>query len=647
MRLILVLLLAAVSVSAAPYVEERLSEVIAEGDRGEFITVSIFLDRQVTDAEKARVPKWLDRDERRAEFVALYKRIAEESQGPLIEYLEELQGRGEVGYIRPHWITNTVVVEIIPSAAAGLTSRNDIAALHISEAHEGSFFDMTDYGTTSGKGRDIGWGLTKIGAPTIWETPYNFTGEDIVVAVIDMGCRYTHYDLRDHLWVNEDEIPDNGIDDDDNGYIDDTLGWDFGFPHEEGDDNDPWFWEEGGSAGHGTMTTGIVGSDGTAGNFCGVAPDALLMIIRVPAEGEGADERTWTAMEYMTDNGADVVSGSGGANYAEDPDYFSWRQATENMLDAGVVGVAAAGNEYENQDENPIPHNIMTPADVPDGIGVGGTDSDDVIAYFSSTGPVEWDLEPPYDDYPWPPGLTKPDVTGPTIGIMCPWFTGDADYFYGGSGTSAATPHVGGLCALMLEADPTLTPEEIKQYLEDYALELGPAGKDNRYGSGRIRAVETIEALNANGHPDHFSILSPGDGELVPPGDVEFTWESTTDPDGTIDSYTLRISEESNFRTYTDYEDIPGTSTTVDLGKGTYYWKVKAIDNEDGYTWCDERRFELVVTGYEDVVVYGFNAKPAGDGILVYWSADDTQLTGFNLYRTVKTEKRALTTKEE
>ncbi|UCE28087.1 MAG: T9SS type A sorting domain-containing protein, partial [Candidatus Coatesbacteria bacterium] len=137
-----------------------------------------------------------------------------------------------------------------------------------------------------------------------------------------------------------------------------------------------------------------------------------------------------------------------------------------------------------------------------------------------------------------------------------------------------------------------------------------------------------------------------GDGELVPPGDVEFTWESTTDPDGTIDSYTLRISEESNFRTYTDYEDIPGTSTTVSLNKGTYYWKVKAIDNDGGYTWCDERRFELEV-GFVDVTVYGFGAKPTGDGILVYWSADDTELAGFNLYRFVKAEKRAVSAEGE
>ena len=282
-----------------------------------------------------------------------------------------------------------MVVEITPSAAAGLTSRDDIAALHICEVHEGSSFDMTDYGTTYGKGRATGWGVTKIGAPTVWETPYNFTGEDIVVAVIDKGCRYTHYDLRDHLWVNEDEIPDNGIDDDDNGYIDDTLGWDFGFPDEEGDDNDPWFWTGDDSSYHGTMTTGIVGSDGTAGNFCGVAPDAMLMIIRAPEVWkEGAEERIWTAMEYMTDNGADVASASGGADYALGPDYFSWRQAIENMMDAGVVCVVAAGNEYEDQDEDPIPHNVITPADVPDVIAAGGTDINDVIAWFSSTGPV-------------------------------------------------------------------------------------------------------------------------------------------------------------------------------------------------------------------------------------------------------------------
>ncbi|UCE28090.1 MAG: hypothetical protein JSW52_04895, partial [Candidatus Coatesbacteria bacterium] len=281
MRPVLILLTVAVFASAAPYVEERLDEVIAEGDDGGLITVSIFLERQVTDAEKARIPKWLDRDERRAEFVALYKRVAEESQAPLVEYLEELQARGEVGYIRPHWITNTVVAEVTPSAAAGLISRNDTAALHICEAHEGSFFNMDDLGATSGKGRGIGWGVEKIGAPTIWDTPYNFTGEDIVVAVVCTGYRYTHHDLRDHLWVNEDEIPDNGVDDDDNGYIDDTFGWDFAFQDEEGDDNDPWLWE-GDTPLHqarGPMNGGLVGAVGTAGIDCGVAPDSSLMLI--------------------------------------------------------------------------------------------------------------------------------------------------------------------------------------------------------------------------------------------------------------------------------------------------------------------------------------------------------------------------------
>jgi hypothetical protein len=647
MRLISILLIAAVSVSAAPYVEERLKEVIAEGDRGEFITVSMFLERQVTDSEKALVPKWLGRDERRAEFVYLYKFVAEESQRSLIEHLEELQTGGDAGYIRPHWITNTVIAQITPSAAAGLTTRSDIAALHLCETREGSLFDMYNYSTVSSKGRDIGWGVEKIGAPTIWETPYNFTGEDIVVAVVDNGVRYTHYDLCDHLWVNEDEVPDNGIDDDDNGYVDDTIGWDFGFPDEEGDDNDPWYWTGGVWPTHGTATTGVVGSDGSAGSLCGVAPDSVLMVIRVPFSWRPeTEERAWAAIEYYVDNGADIAVFTIGVRHSHVPDRFSWRTAIENAVDAGVITTGAAGNDYENQDTEPIPYNILCPHDVPEDIAAGGTDPDDVIASFSSTGPTEWDEAPPYDDYPWPPGLTKPDVSGPCTNILTTCSDADDAYLDYLSGTCYGGCHTGGLAALMLEADPTLTPEEVKQYLEDNALDLGPAGKDNRYGSGRIRAVETIEALNANGHPDHFSILSPGDGELVPPGDVEFTWESTTDPDGVIESYTLRVSEESNFRVYTDYEDIPGTSTTVSLDKGTYYWKVKAIDNGGGYTWCDERRFELEI-GFVDVTVYGFGAKPTGDGILIYWSADDTELTGFNLYRFVKADKETVIGKGE
>ena len=109
--------------------------------------------------------------------------------------------------------------------------------------------------------------------------------------------------------------------------------------------------------------------------------------------------------------------------------------------------------------------------------------------------------------------------------------------------------------------------------------------------------LETIQALGANPHPDHFSILTPGAVASEQPGDVEFTWESTTDPGKkSIATYTLRVSEQPNFRIHDDYSGIAGTTTTVNLpDEATYYWKVKAYDDDGDYTWCDERRFKLII----------------------------------------------------
>ncbi|MCP4229596.1 MAG: S8 family serine peptidase [bacterium] len=579
-------LFASAGAAAAPIVSEYLTEVVAAGDTGEYFVVTIHMERQVTDAEKSLIPWDQDKNVRRADFVNLYKSVAESSQAGLLAYLEDSQIEGKVGFIHPHWITNTVVAEMYPSVVETLMERADIDALGISEEAEGSLICGEPTGATGGK--STAWGVTHVEADIVWETPYNYTGEDIVVAVADTGCRYTHHDMRDHLWVNEDEIPDNSTDDDSNGYIDDTLGWDFEMGQ---DDNDP---SDG--SGHGTHTSGTNTSDGTAGNACGMAPDASLMVIRVPNQiVSGAEDKYWEAFEYITENGADVLSMSMGflKSWTTDAEAWSWRDATINMVDGGVVCSIAAGNEGGGS----VPYNLRYPGCVPEIISVGATDSNDNIAGFSSRGPVEWDVAPPYNDYPYPPGLTKPDVCAPGVDVFSTVRTSDTSYQGGWSGTSMATPHVGGMLALMVEARPDLTPVQLKQYLEANALDLGTGGKDNNYGSGRIQALDTIQALNANPHPDHFSILTPGHEATEETGDVEFTWESTTDPGKkSIASYTLRISEEPNFRTYDDYTGITDTGTIVDMKyEGTFYWKVKALDDEGAYTWCNQRRFVLII----------------------------------------------------
>ena len=109
-----------------------------------------------------------------------------------------------------------------------------------------------------------------------------FTGEGIIVGHIDSGIDLDHPDLSHRLWVNVDEIPGNGIDDDNNGYIDDINGWDFG-----DDDNNPN--DDAAGAGHGTHTAGTVAGDGSGGTQTGVAPGAHLWGFKVlDATGSGS-----------------------------------------------------------------------------------------------------------------------------------------------------------------------------------------------------------------------------------------------------------------------------------------------------------------------------------------------------------------------
>jgi subtilisin family serine protease len=124
----------------------------------------------------------------------------------------------------------------------------------------------------------------------------------------------------------------------------------------------------------------------------------------------------------------------------------------------------------------------------------------DEVTYFSSPGPVDWSQPAGSGDWrlcdPGTPnvGLIKPDVSAPGQDVLSTLMGGG----YGlGSGTSMATPHVAGLAALILSKNPLLTSDQVHQILETTALDLGPSGKDNDYGAGRIRAPQALAATPA------------------------------------------------------------------------------------------------------------------------------------------------------
>ncbi|MEM9450518.1 MAG: S8 family serine peptidase [Cyanobacteria bacterium P01_E01_bin.6] len=266
------------------------------------------------------------------------------------------------------------------------------------------------------------FGVDRINAPDVWNQ--GFTGKGITVAVLDSGVDFTHSDLNDNIWINSREILGNGIDDDGNGYIDDRRGWDFvdgdGRPMDRN--------------GHGTHVAGTIAAERNGFGVTGVAPDAEIMAIRVLDEnGQGFVSDIVDGIYYAINNGADVINLSLGGN-SPPPGI---RTAIRDAFNQGITVVMAAGNE-----SSPVP---SFPAQFAQqwGIAVGASDRPDTLARFSNqagSNPLNYVVAP-----------------GVSISSTLP---GDRYGFL--SGTSMATPHVAGTVALMLEANPTLTPAEVE-----------------------------------------------------------------------------------------------------------------------------------------------------------------------------------------
>lgn len=492
-----ILLLAPIGWAFPAEIAPNLLEEVASAGEDEQFPVIIRLTEQADGVQMRAFSLLEDKQQKRSRVCEYLQFIASSSQAPLLSLLEEAEAEGRVAKITSLWIINAVSCYADGQTIISLSENEDIAYISYDYSPISLLCEVT-------------WGVEKVGADDVWQMPPSgYTGEGVVVAVVDTGCNRDHLDLTDHIWVNEDEIPGNGIDDDDNGYIDDTWGWNF-----MDDNNDPSD-THGEGTGHGTHVAGTIASDGSAGSNCGVAPDASLMVLKINTSFDLYQTQTFLAFQYALDNGADIINLSSGLWHSLEPDRVAWRWACINTQAGGTLIVAAAGNEQEYAS----PDSIRTPGDVPEVLTVGGTSNTDVIFYDSSHGPVEWDEEPPFDDYPYPPGLIKPNVVAPGgrelesdpydenhLIKSCAY--NQIDGYYLLEGTSMATPHVTGLAALLLQANYQLSPADIIGIIESTALDLGEIGKDNYYGSGRIQAVPAVqEALDR---------LTPSGGKTLP-----------------------------------------------------------------------------------------------------------------------------------
>ena len=233
----------------------------------------------------------------------------------------------------------------------------------------------------------------------------------------------------------------------------------------------------------------MVAGDGTGGQQTGVAPRAQLM----PLIAFGGPYVAARAMQYALEHGADVISMSFSI-----PDLGNtrglWRLMAEHASAAGLVLVSGAGN-FGRQVQVPV--QIRIPEGIPCVVCAGGVNQDLTVPAFTSKGPVAWDEVEFYEDHPYPPGLLKPDVSafpGPGIALVNP--NGKKGYLPDNNqrrGNSLSAPHVAGVIALMLEANPELTPWRVKAILEETAFDLDTEGKDPNTGAGLVDAFAAVQ----------------------------------------------------------------------------------------------------------------------------------------------------------
>lgn len=330
-----------------------------------------------------------------------------------------------------------------------------------------------------------------------WDTRTSAAG--VIVAIIDTGTQWDHPDLDDNIWSNPGEIAGNGIDDDNNGYIDDVRGWDF-----FSNDNNPTD-----SDGHGTHVAGTIGAEGNNGiGVAGVAWDVQIMPLRFIGQNGGSTSDAIAALNYAVDNGARISNNSwGGGGFST-----ALRDAIANAASQNHLFVAASGNDGVNTDNSPHYPSSYTQDNI---ISVAASDNRDGLANFSNY------------------GSTSVDIGAPGVDIAS---TFNGDGYVWNSGTSMASPHVAGAAAILLAHNPTWSYSQLRDRLLSTAR-----ATSSMNGTTATGGVLNLDAALAGGggNPGNTAptanIGSPSNGSTFTEGNtISFSGSASDAEDGNI-----------------------------------------------------------------------------------------------------------------
>jgi len=335
---------------------------------------------------------------------------------------------------------------------------------------------------------DQQWYLEQIQAYDAWDQT---TGSNtVIVAILDSGIDLDHPDLKNNLWTNPNEIADDGLDNDGNGYIDDIHGWDFIDDDNQPEPNlyEPYINE---AVVHGTLIAGIIAAATNNGQGgAGIGWEVKIMPIRIiDGLGTGSSLDAANAVDYAVANGAKVINSSF-SGYLIDPNY---KQSIRDAYRAGVAVVAAVGNGGDDGngdlDQNPMYPACYERVDGQDWvIGVAATDANDEKSSFSNYGSCV-------------------DISAPGENIFGPVFVDTIEpadlelqeyYLSGTNGTSVAAPQVAAAAALLLSLYPTLSVSDLQTVMQ---LSVDPVAIGTAYagemGAGRLNIDRALSIVSS------------------------------------------------------------------------------------------------------------------------------------------------------
>jgi Subtilase family len=329
------------------------------------------------------------------------------------------------------------------------------------------------------------WNAHDLGIARVWKE-LGLSGRGVLHVIHDFGWTFAPPPIRTTLWANPAEKPGNGIDDDGDGLIDDAHGFDFDRNSAVLSPTSPLL---PGEITHGDLTAAVAAGRELVDSavIVGMAPGSRWAAVISSLDITPGVE--W-ALEHNADTYSMSFSMPGLGELRS-----HWRKVMDHAALAGLFLVSGAGNFANPQAPNfaPIPVQMRTPEDIPLSVfGVSGIGRDGKRPVFSSQGPVVWKTAA-YDEGE----VAKPDMATVNTNILALDALGHASWrgAAGWSGNSFAGPHLAGIIALMLEADPDLTPWKARDILVATAHDIGEPGIDPQTGAGVVDAYAAVRAV--------------------------------------------------------------------------------------------------------------------------------------------------------